>query len=319
MIPRRACDVVRWIFSAASYDVDEGDGAIDLSAFRDDECVVILCSEDTAQIEEFDRLKYRVSLASGPVLCKKLLISFTLPIQVQSCTVWGERELSEVAATTIGSYIRGDAVSIPLTSSEQNAAPHSAGRPYAEPENEPEPEPGLEIPHLPVMITGSRAQAICGMKGTATLRFIPYWAYQAESHGEKIYKTHIISFEREESGVVSAVNGLSGDFTAEITEMKAVPGDADVIPPKISKHDIIEKVTATLVEELSQTVRISQCEGDTIFYEDRSFSPNPENITISAEIIYVPVWQVRGNRIAEVNAFTGDILEMPMDDGVEVL
>ena len=64
----------------AAYDVDDGDGAIDLSAFRDDECVVILCSEDAARIEEFDRLKYRVSLASGPVLCKKLLVSFSLPV-----------------------------------------------------------------------------------------------------------------------------------------------------------------------------------------------------------------------------------------------
>lgn len=319
MIPQRACDVVRWIFSAASYDVDDGDGAIDLSAFRDDECVVILCSEDAAQIEEFDRLKYRVSLASGPVLCKKLLVSFTLPVQVQSCTVWDEQNLAQVAATTIASYVQGDTVSLALTPSAQGAPGHAPGRPHVAPEPEPEPEPGLEIPHLPVMVNGSRAQAICGVKGTTTLRFIPYWAYQAESHGEKIYKTHVISFEREESGVVSAVNGLKGDFTAEITEMKAVPGDADILPPKLSKTDITEKVIAALVEELSQTVRISQCEGDTIFYEDRSFSPNPDNITISAEIIYVPVWQVRGNRIAEINAFTGDILEMPMDDGVEVL
>jgi len=314
MIPQRACDVVRWIFSAASYDVDDGDGAIDLSAFRDDECVVILCSEDAARIEEFDRLKYRVSLASGPVLCKKLLVSFSLPVAVHSCTVWDEHGFAEAVGAAISAHVRGDAISLPLTAS----AP-APGRLYTAPEPEPEPEPGLEIPHLPVMVTGARAQAICGVKGTPTLRFIPYWAYQAESHGEKIYKTHVISFEREESGVISAVNGLSGDFTAEITEMKAVPGDADILPPKLSKGDVTEKVIATLVEELSQTVRISQCEGDTIFYEDRSFSPNPENITISAEIIYVPVWQVRGNRIAEVNAFTGDILEMPMDDGVEVL
>ena len=297
--------------------MDDGDGAIDLSAFRDDECVVILCSEDAEEIEEFDRLKYRVSLASGTVLCTKLLVSFTPPVQVQSCTVWGESELSETAAATIGAYIRGDTVSLPLSSSANTHEPHMAGRVYAEPE--PEPEPGLEIPHLPVMITGSRAQAICGVKGTATLRFIPYWAYQAESHGEKIYKTHIISFEREENGAISAVNGLKGDFTAEITEMKAVPGDAEILPPKLSKTEIKEKVLSHLIEDLSQTVRISQCEGDTIFYEDRDFSPNPENISISAEMIYVPVWQVRGNRIAEVNAFTGDILEMPMDDGVEVL
>lgn len=317
MIPQRACDVVRWIFSAASYDVDDGDGAIDLSAFRDDECVVILCSEDAARIEEFDRLKYRVSLASGPVLCKKLLVSFSLPVAVQSCTVWDEPAFADAVATAVSAHVRGDTITLPLTASVPGTSAPAPGRPSITPE--PEPEPGLEIPHLPVMVTGARAQAICGVKGTPTLRFIPYWAYQAESHGERVYKTHVISFEREETGVISAVNGLSGDFTADITEMKAVPGDADILPPKLSKSDITEKVKATLVEDLSQTVRISQCEGDTIFYEDRRFSPDPENISISAEIVYVPVWQVRGNRIAEVNAFTGDILEMPMDDGVEVL
>lgn len=93
MIPRRARDVVQWIFKAASYEVDDGEGgAIDLSAFRGDECVVILCSEDAGEIQNFDRLKYQFNLDSGPALCKKLLVSFTPPVAVQSCTVWGGKE-----------------------------------------------------------------------------------------------------------------------------------------------------------------------------------------------------------------------------------
>ncbi len=317
MISRRAQEVVRWIFRAASYEVDDGDGAIDLSAFRGDECVVILCSDDASEIQDFDRLKYRISLESGPVLCKKLLISFTPPVAVQSCTVWGERELTETLARAAGSYIRGDIVEIPLSPSAGTTVSRAAPQMYAEPE--PEPEPGPDIPHLPVTITASRAQAVCGIKGTATLRLIPYWAYRAESHGEKIYKSHIISFEREEYGVISAINGMKGDFNAEINETTAVPGDAVILPPKLTKNDIKERVLSTFIEELSQTVRFSQSEGDTISYENRSFSPDPEKISISSEIVYVPVWQIRGSRIAEVNAFTGDLLEMPMDDGVEVL
>ncbi len=318
MIPRRAQDVVRWIFKAASYDVDDGDGAIDLSAFRGEECIVILCSEDANEIQEFDHLKYRVSLESGPVLCTKLLISFKPPVQVQSCTVWGEKELTETMARSAGSYIRGDVASLPLSPSASTTAPRGTVYAYREPEPKRD-EPGPEIPHLPVAITAARAQVISGVKGTATLRFIPYWSYQAESHGEKIYKSHIISFEREENGVVSAVNGLKGDFSTDIAEIKAVPGDADILPVKLTKSDISERVVSELVEELSQRVRISTAEGDTVSYEDRDFSPDPQNITISSEIVYVPVWQIRGNRIAEVNAFTGDLLEMPMDDGVEVL
>ncbi|MDE4908110.1 hypothetical protein L0665_05745 [Methanogenium marinum] len=315
MIPRRAQDVVRWIFKSASYEVDDGDGTIDLSAFRGDECVVILCSEDSREIEDFDRLKYRISLDSGPVLCKKLLVSFAPPVSVQSCTVWKEKDLTETLARAAGSYIREETFSFSLSPSAETTAPRAARLIHTE----TEPEPGPEIPHLPVTITASRAHAVCGVKGTALLRFIPYWAYQAESHGEKIYKSHIISFEREESGVVSAINGMKGDFTAEITETKAVPGDADILPPKLTKKEIKERVLSALVEKLSQTVRLSQSEGDTISYENRSFSPDPENISISCEIVYVPVWQIRGNRIAEVNAFTGDLLQMPMDDGVEVL
>lgn len=315
MIPRRAQDVVRWIFKTASYEVDDGDGAIDLSAFRGDECIVILCSEDASEIEEFDRLKYRFTLDSGPVICKKLLVSFTPPFAVQSCTVWKERDLTETLARAAGSYIREETFSLSLSPSAETDAPHAARLTHTE----TEPEPGPEIPHLPVTITASRALATCGIKGTATLRFIPYWAYRAESHGEKIYKSHIISFEREENGVVSAINGMKGDFTAEIADTKAVPGDADILSPKLTKNDIKERVLSTFVKELSQNVRISQSEGDTISYENRNFSPDPENISISSEIVYVPVWQIRGNRIAEVNAFTGDLLEMPMDDGVEVL
>ncbi|GAB7014829.1 hypothetical protein [Methanogenium cariaci] len=319
MIPRRARDVVQWIFKAASYEVDDGEGAIDLSAFRGDECVVILCSEDAGEIQNFDRLKYQFNLDSGPALCKKLLVSFTPPVAVQSCTVWGERELTDTLGHAIGAYIQGKDVNLPLSASAEIVVPRTAGQAYAKQEPEPEPEPGIEIPHLPVTITAARAQAVSGIKGTPNLRFIPYWSYRAESHGEKIYKSHVISFEREEYGVMSAINGMKGDFTAEITETKEVPGDADILPPKLTKNDIRERVLSALIEDLSQTVRISQCEGDTIFYEDRDFSPDPENISISSEIVYVPVWQIRGSRIAEINAFTGELLEMPMDDGVEVL
>ncbi len=77
---------------------------------------------------------------------------------------------------------------------------------------------------------------------------------------------------------MSAINGMKGDFTAEITETKEVPGDADILPPKLTKNDIRERVLSALIEDLSQTVRISQCEGDTIFYEDRDFSPPTRRI-----------------------------------------
>ena len=35
--------------------------------------------------------------------------------------------------------------------------------------------------------------------------------------------------------------------------------------------------------------------------------------------VFVPVWQIRGRSIVEINAFSGETLSSPMDEGVEIL
>lgn len=309
MIPGRAQEIVQWILNAAGYDVDEGDGRHDLSAFNERECVVILCSDERDRIDEFAWLKYRISTDGGPQECKKLLVTGATGVDTGTCTVWNEEELARQAAKATHSYVRGER---PILTFE---AP--AGRRMVRAVEEEEET--IDIPHLPVTITQEKAVRIAGVKGTAECRFIPYWVYELESTGEKIYKTHIISFEKKMSGTLSAINGLPGDFTAEIIDNTPVPASSQVLTPKFSKKEAAEQLVEGLIDDLTKTVRVSQREGDTICYEDREFSPERSNISVELSLVYVPVWQIRGNRIVEVNAYTGDILEVPMDDGVEVL
>lgn len=47
--------------------------------------------------------------------------------------------------------------------------------------------------------------------------------------------------------------------------------------------------------------------------------PDKRNIDIELDEVYVPVWQIRGKKIVEINAYTGEILSVPMDEGVEIL
>jgi hypothetical protein len=309
MIPGRAQEIVQWILNAAGYDVDEGDGRHDLSAFNERECVVILCSDERDRIDEFAWLKYRISTDGGPQECKKLLVTGAAGVDTGTCTVWNEEELARQAAKATHSYVLGER---PILTFE---AP--AGRRMVRAVEEEEET--IDIPHLPVTITQEKAVRIAGVKGTAECRFIPYWVYELESTGEKIYKTHIISFEKKMSGTLSAINGLPGDFTAEIIDNTPVPASSQVLTPKFSKKEAAEQLVEGLIDDLTKTVRVSQREGDTICYEDREFSPERSNISVELSLVYVPVWQIRGNRIVEVNAYTGDILEVPMDDGVEVL
>ena len=309
MIPGRAQEIVQWILNAAGYDVDEGDGRHDLSAFNERECVVILCSDERDRIDEFAWLKYRISTDGGPQECKKLLVTGATGVDTGTCTVWNEEELARQAAKATHGYVRGER---PILTFE---AP--AGRRVVS--TVEEEEETIDIPHLPVTITQEKAVRIAGVKGTAECRFIPYWVYELESTGEKIYKTHIISFEKKMSGTLSAINGLPGDFTAEIIDNTPVPASSQVLTPKFSKKEATEQLVEGLINDLTKTVRVSQREGDTICYEDREFSPARSNISVELSLVYVPVWQIRGNRIVEVNAYTGDILQVPMDDGVEVL
>ena len=59
--------------------------------------------------------------------------------------------------------------------------------------------------------------------------------------------------------------------------------------------------------------------GDAIFYEEKVIRPEKKNIQLDIAQVFVPVWQIKGKKIVEVNATTGDILAVPMDEGVEIL
>jgi hypothetical protein len=81
----------------------------------------------------------------------------------------------------------------------------------------------------------------------------------------------------------------------------------------------MEKVVAGVIDALTQKIRIKQVIGDAISYEERVMKPDKKNIALQMQQVYIPIWQVRGKKIVEVNATTGDILAVPMHQGVEIL
>ena len=100
---------------------------------------------------------------------------------------------------------------------------------------------------------------------------------------------------------------------------EGVPQSAEIVQPHLSKEDAGEKISADVVARLTQTVRIKQVKGVAIFYEEKVLKPDRKNIAVDITQVYVPIWQVRGKKIVEVNAFTGEVLSEPMDEGVEIL
>ena len=103
-------------------------------------------------------------------------------------------------------------------------------------------------------------------------------------------------------------------------EREPVPFGSEIVPARLVREDVEGQIVREVIDRLTQRLRFRYEKGDAIFYEEKTLKPDRSNIKVDLEIIYVPVWQVRGgSRIVEVNAFTGEVLSMPMDEGVELL
>jgi hypothetical protein len=310
----KAKNAVKLILEAAGFEVEEVDEPLDLSAVRDGECVAVLCSVDADTIAEFDRTNYNLVIHEEQVPCKKLLFTLDNSIPAEHCIVWGVKEFVRLSGEATLARVLDRELSLTLV-------PGAVVE--ATPETTPEPVEtagsGVSIPHLPVKVTKQNAERISGTQGTASLKFMPHWVYHYMSSGEQVYQDHRIPFDSEGWGAINAINGIKLEVDPKVIDKGEIPGDAEVVGPKIAKDEANSRVFNELVEQLTQHVRIKQVKGDTIWYEEKVMKPEKKNISIDMDLVHFPVWQVRGKKIVEVNAFTGEVLSQPMDEGCEIL
>lgn len=311
----KAKNAMRLILEAARYEVEEVDEPLDLSAVRDGTCLLVLCSNESDLIGQFDKTNYSLMIDDHEMNCKKLLFTLEKNIATDNCIQWGIDEFVRYTGEAVLADILDRELSLDLTPAKAKKAAISATAPAAAKEEE---SSGITLPHLPIKITEQAAIRTAGVQGAAKLRFIPYFLFHYTSSGEQVYKDRRIPFDADGWGAINAINGIKIDLDEKMVEEKEIPGGADVCDSHIRKDEASERIVNELIERLTQKVRIKQEKGDAIFYEEKVLKPDRKNITIDSRQIYIPVWQIRGKKIVEVNAFTGELLSEPMDEGCEV-
>ncbi|MDI6876164.1 MAG: hypothetical protein QMC96_05265 [Methanomicrobiales archaeon] len=309
-------EALKRIFEAAHFTVEELADPLALSASSDQMCLVAMFSDDLKEMEQFDRTNFRLEEGERTLVCRKLLFSLAEGAKADTCILWDRDDFVRYAGAAALAAILGQRLVIDLEPSADQQRTEERGRISAIPE---EGEKGPEVLHLPVRVDAGRALRIAGIEGEPTLRFIPHWRYRVVSDGEKPFRDRVISFKSEERGAVNAINGMRIEMPLDTAEMSAIPADAELVGPRSRKEDVEESIINALTERLTQRIRIKTEKGDAIFYEDKAFKPERRDIRIDTEMVYVPVWQIRGKKIVEVNGFNGEILSLPMDEGVEVL
>ena len=314
----KALNVLKRILEAASYTVAEVDDPQIFSGIKGKTALLVLCSDDPETIRKFDSMNYRLRTNDGDLICRKLLFTLDPAVQTEDCIRWGTDEFTLHAGRAALAKVLGQTLVLDLI--QPAPATHDEPSEATLAIEEEEPEAGPELPHLPVRITEKRACGIAGLHGSAKCRFIPYWNYHYVSTGERKVKDRLIAFDAEGGGAINAINGLKMEMDRESIERGPIPFGSEVVPARLVREDVEGQVVREVVDRLTQRLRFRYEKGDAIFYEEKTIKPDRNSIKVELEIIYVPVWQVRGgSRIVEVNAFTGEVLSMPMDEGVELL
>jgi len=311
----KAKNAMRLILEAARFEVEEVDDPLDLSAVREGVCLLVLCSNEKDMIGQFDKTNYSLMIDDHEMNCKKLLFSIDKDIATENCIQWGVDEFVRYTGEAVLADVLNRELALDLTPSKGRKSPVSP--PVASAATSPDTS-GVSIPHFPIKLTEQAAIRAAGVQGTAKLRFIPYYLFHYTSTGEQVYKDRRIPFDADGWSALNAINGIKVELDGKLVEETDVPGNAEVCNPHMKKDEAAERMVNDLIERLTQKVRIKQEKGDAIFYEEKILKPDRKNITVDTQQVYVPVWQIRGKKIVEVNAFTGELLSEPMDEGVEV-
>ena len=300
---------IRRILETAGYDVEEEEGAFNLSAVRGRECLLVLCSDDLNLLQRFDMTPYTLMIENTKVRCDKLIFTGNSYFKPKEAEMWSRSVLEGYIAAAAMARIYSEPFELgqpPAVSSSGYtilATPAAAGGDLL----------------LPIRISDREAVRIAHQEGPTILRMIPYWYYHYTSQGEASYKGKMVSFDSEGAGWINAINGIEGEFGEAAPENGAIPAEADVLSPVKAKAETEGQVMADILKKLTKRVRIKTTSGDAIFAEEKEFRPSEDDIDLKIEKVFVPVWQVRGKKdIIEVNAFTGEELSVPSDEGCEV-
>lgn len=304
----QAVSEISVILQTAGYDCESEEGVFNLSGVRGNKCIIVLCSDDMNALQRFDMTPYSINLNGSKTRCDKLIFSGNTVFRPKESVLWTkEGLLAKISAAAEARIYRlpFDVESVPSFAIPAAAAPSSTF--------------GYDL-MLPIRIDAAAAVRVAHQDGPTVLRMIPYWRYTYTSGGEASYKGKVVAFDGEGSGWINAVNSLEGEFGEEAVPVAGeLDKNADIVSPVIQKQEVKEIITASLIKKLTKRIRLKITAGDAIFAEEKEFKPTEDNIVLKIEKVYIPVWQVRGKKdIVEVNAFTGEELSLPSDEGCEV-
>ncbi|QLC51049.1 hypothetical protein HWN40_12865 [Methanolobus zinderi] len=152
------------------------------------------------------------------------------------------------------------------------------------------------------------------------LKLVPFWKYDYNLSTEQRYRSKIVDISGEGSGCVNALNGNNEQISLhDVRETVAIPDVRyEVKHPQTVEEEAKKELLDGIIDEHTKDLRFDATQGEAIISEHKRFKPAPDDIELNVQLVYVPVWEVKGPRNSvEINAYNSEVLRNPVDDDAE--
>ncbi len=156
----------------------------------------------------------------------------------------------------------------------------------------------------------------------AILKFVPFWKYIYNVEVEKRFRSKVLSIAGKGKGLLNALNKSKEEMEIEGLRMPTrIPAvQHEIRRPNVNRKQAEKIILDLIIEENTREMRFNNMDGQAIIYEHRSIGPKAEDIDLNMELVYIPIWEVRGKRNSlEINAYNANVLEQPIDEDAEFL
>ncbi len=182
----------------------------------------------------------------------------------------------------------------------------------------------IPLPSMPINMAKTSAikisQAKIGEVQDLLLKFIPNYIYKYEFDTKRKFRSKIIDLNGQGEGMVNAITG-EHTFTRspDILEYaEIITENYQIKEPTLSDEEAKEKALDAIIRKHSNKMKVDEVKGDTIISESKTLSPLENEINLTINIVYIPVWEIQGKQnTIDINAYDGHILETPVDDDAE--
>lgn len=152
------------------------------------------------------------------------------------------------------------------------------------------------------------------------LKFVPYWKYTYTLKVDRKVGSDHVKMAASGEGLYNAVNGNEDDIElGDIGTQTEIPDIEYVMKqPKMTKEEAQKVILEKLKREHTQEVKSNDMDAQSIIYQNKIFRPQEKDFEIRVAQVFASVWEVQGKKeTLELNAFNGQPLTNPADDGAE--